>query len=148
VFSIEDNAGATFKPSIIRNSIGQNWKKTVGPDDIERSYALTPKLPDTVYAGAPYLRQLHSGETVLSYQSTFNRNHNWEQSCMQVALGNSDAKDFVGVPAPINIPLNKQGLWNSLCVLNDDTIIAITSTNAFGDRTEVWMIKGRLVKNK
>jgi hypothetical protein len=148
VFSIEDNAGASFKPSIIRNSINQNWQKTVGADDAERTYALTPKLPDTVYAGAPYLRQLHSGETILSYQSTFNRGHNWEQSCMQVALGNSDASDFVGVPTPFDIPLNKQGLWNSLCVLNDDTVIAITSTNAFGDKTEVWMIKGRLIKNK
>lgn len=147
-FSIEDNAGASFKPSIIRNSLGQNWQKTVGADDAERSYALAPKLPDTVYAGAPYLRQLHSGETVLSYQSTQNRNHDWEQACMQVALGNSDAKDFVSVPTPFNIPLNKHGLWNALCVLNGDTIIALTSTNAFGNGTEIWMIKGRVVKNK
>lgn len=148
VFSIEDNAGATFKPSIIRNSISQNWQKKVGPDDAERIYALTPKLPDTVYAGAPYLRQLHSGETVLSYQSTQNRNHNWEQACMQVALGNSDAKDFVSVPTPFSIPVNKHGLWNSLCVLNDDTIIALTSTNAFGNETEIWMIKGRVITKK
>ncbi|SCW84827.1 sialidase family protein [Mucilaginibacter sp. NFR10] len=148
VFSIEDNAGTSFKPSIIRNSIGQNWQKTVGPDDAERTYALTPKLPDTVYAGAPYLRQLHSGETVLSYQSTQNRNHNWEQACMQVALSDSNAKDFVSVPTPFDIPLNKHGLWNALCVLNDDTIIALTSTNAFGKGTEIWMIKGRVVKKK
>ncbi|GGB20248.1 hypothetical protein GCM10011500_40470 [Mucilaginibacter rubeus] len=147
-FSIEDNAGATFKPSIIRNSIGQNWKKTVGPNDAERTYALTPKLQDTVYAGAPYLRQLLSGETVLSYQSTQNRNHNWEQACMQVALGNSDAENFMSVPAPFNIPVDKHGLWNSLCVLNDDTIIALTSTNAFGNGTEIWMVKGKVVTEK
>ncbi|WEA00030.1 hypothetical protein [Mucilaginibacter sp. SJ] len=67
---------------------------------------------------------------------------------MQVALGNRDAKEFVSVPTPFNIPLNKQGLWNSLCVLKDDTIIAITSTNAFGNGTEIWMIKGRVVKKK
>ncbi|MDB5146083.1 MAG: exo-alpha-sialidase, partial [Mucilaginibacter sp.] len=36
----------------------------------------------------------------------------------------------------------------SLCVLNDDTIIALTSTNAFGDKTEVWMIKGKIVIKK
>jgi hypothetical protein len=148
VFSIEDNAGASFKPSIIRNSISQNWQKTVGADDTERIYALTPKLPDTVYAGAPYLRQLHGGETVLAYQSTLNRNHNWEQACMQVAVGNSNAEGFVGAPTPFNIPLNKQGLWNALCVLSDDTIIALTSTNAFGNGTEVWMIKGRLITKK
>lgn len=148
VFSIEDNAGATFKPSIIRNSIAQNWQKTVGADDAERSYALTPKLPDTAYAGAPFLRQLHSGETILSYQSTLNRNHNWEQARMQVAVGDSDARDFVTVRDPFTVPLDKQGLWNSICVLNDDTIIALTSTNAYGGNTAIWMIKGRLIKKK
>jgi hypothetical protein len=148
VFSIEDNAGATFKPSIIRNSITQNWQKTVDADDAERSYALTPKLPDTVYAGAPFLRQLHSGETILSYQSTLNRNHNWEQARMQVAVGDSEARDFVAVADPFTVPLDKQGLWNSICVLNDDTIIALTSTNAYGGGTAIWMIKGRLVTKK
>lgn len=146
LFSIEDNAGGQFKPSIIRNSFTQNWQKTVGPNDDERTYALTPKLPDTVYAGAPFLRQLHSGQTVLSYQSTQNRGHNWEQACMQVALGNSNGADFISVPTPFNVPIGKHGLWNSLCVLNDDTIIALTSTNAYGDGNAVWMIKGHLVK--
>ena len=147
-FSIEDNAGGQFKPSIVRNSFVQNWKKTVGANDAERTYALTPKLPDTVYAGAPFLRQLHSGETVLSYQSTMGRGHNWEQACMQVAVGNSNAENFIAVPTPFNVPVGKHGLWNSICVLNDDTIIAITSTNAYGDSNAVWMIKGRLVKKR
>ncbi|SDE99611.1 BNR repeat-like domain-containing protein [Mucilaginibacter pineti] len=147
-FSIEDNAGGQFKPSIIRNSFAQNWQKTVGANDAGRTYALTPKLPDTIYAGAPFLRQLHSGETILSYQSTMGRGHNWEQACMQVTVGNSNAENFISVPTPFNVPVGKHGLWNSLCVLNDDTIIALTSTNAYGDSNAVWMIKGRLVKKR
>lgn len=148
LFSIEDNVKGQFKPSIIRNSFSQNWQKTVGPNDNERTYALTPKLPDTVYAGGPYLRQLHSGETVLSYQSTMNRSGNWELACMQVAVGNSNGENFVQVGAPFKIPVNKHGLWNSLCVLHDDTIIALTSTNAYNNYTAIWMIKGRLTNKK
>lgn len=143
LYSIEDNAGGQFKPSIIRNSFNQNWQKTVGPNDMERNYALTPKLPDTVYAGAPYLRQLHNGQTLLSYQSTQNRGSNWELACMQVAIGNNKGRDFINASQPFTVPLNKHGLWNSLCVLDDDTIIALTSTDAYGS-SAIWMIKGHL----
>jgi hypothetical protein len=143
VFSIEDNSGGQFKPSIIRNSIAQNWQKTVGRGDAERTYALTPGLPQAVYAGAPYLRQLHSGQTILSYQSTQNRDNNGDLACMQVAVGDDNAKNFKNVSTPFTVPLNKHGLWNSLCVLNDDTIIALTSTDAYGSNA-IWMIKGHL----
>jgi hypothetical protein len=147
VFSIEDNGGGQFKPSIIRNSIAQNWQKTVGPGDAERTYAITPRLPETVYAGAPYLRQLHGGQTILSYQSTQNRDNNDNLACMQVAVGDENAKNFKNVSAPFNVPLSKHGLWNSLCVLSDDTIIALTSTDAYGSNA-IWMIKGHLaIKN-
>ncbi|WP_419788582.1 sialidase family protein [Mucilaginibacter sp. SP1R1] len=148
LFSIEDNAGGRFKPSIIRNSFTQNWQKTVGPNDAGRTSAMIPKLPDTVYAGAPYLRQLHSGQTVLSYQSTQNRQNNGDLACMQVAVGDSNGKNFVNVNTPFHIPLNKHGLWNSLCVLHDDTVVALTSTNAYNNYTAIWMIKGHLINKK
>lgn len=148
LFSIEDNTGGQFKPSIIRNSFSENWQKTVGVNDTRRTYALTPKLPDTVYVGAPYLCQLHGGQTILSYQCTLGRSGNWELACMQVAVGNSRGENFVNTTAPFHIPQNKQGLWNSLCVLNDDTIIALTSTNAYNNYTAVWMIKGHLTHKK
>ncbi|GAA4314330.1 hypothetical protein GCM10023149_10460 [Mucilaginibacter gynuensis] len=145
-FSIEDNAVGQFKPSIIRNTFKQNWKKSVDANDAERNYALAVPLPDSVYAGAPYLRQLHNGQTILAYQSTQGRGHNWEQACMQIAVGDSKAMNFQQVTTPFSVPNDKHGLWNSLCVLNDDTVIALTSTNAYGNRNAVWMIKGRLVK--
>jgi hypothetical protein len=145
-FAIEDNVGGQFKPSIIRNTIKQNWQKTVGPKDNGRNYAIATRLPDTDYAGAPYLRQLHSGQTVLSYQSTQSRSGNSNLACMQVAVGDNNVRNFVNVSTPFAVPADKHGLWNSICVLNDDTIIAITSTNAFGSNA-IWMVKGHLKTN-
>jgi len=148
LFSIEDNAGGQFKPSIIRNSFSQNWKTVVGRNSRERNYALSVKLPDSVYAGAPFIRQLHSGALILSYQCNLSRNHNWELSSMRVAVGDNTGHNFVNTEEPFKIPLNKSALWNSLCVLNDDTIIAITSTNAYSNHTAIWMIKGHLTTRK
>lgn len=145
LFSIEDNNNGQFKPSIIHEAIGKGSATSTVATASKRSYDVVAGLPDSVYAGAPYLRQLHSGETILSYQTTLNRINKWDLSAMMVAVGNHKALDFKNVSPPFNIPLNKQGLWNSLCVLSDDTIIALTSTNAFNNYTAVWMIKGHLV---
>ncbi|WP_276482506.1 hypothetical protein [Paraflavitalea pollutisoli] len=144
VFAIEDNAGANFKPYIIHNSIPENWQQTIGADDPHRQYALAEKVEEVTYAGAPYLRQLSTGETILSYQGTEGRTHKMENAEMKVVIGNAAAGQFTSKSSPFPIPPNKNGLWNSLCILDDDTIIALTSTNAYGPRTEVWMIKGRL----
>jgi hypothetical protein len=68
---------------------------------------------------------------------------------MFVTIVNTDARNFGQTSIPFTVPLNKHGLWNSLCVLEDDTIIALTSTNAWSNNsTDVWMIKGQLVNDK
>lgn len=144
LFSIEDNAVGEFKPSIIRTTIADNWKTVTRATSENRNAALAKPLHDTIYAGAPYLRQLKTGETILSYQGTEGRNMDWSHSCMFVAIGDADGKNFTNQSIPFNVALNKQALWNSLCVLDDDTIIALTSTNAWSNGTEVWMIKGRV----
>ncbi|CAN5533463.1 hypothetical protein BH11BAC5_BH11BAC5_38400 [soil metagenome] len=148
LFSIEDNAVNNFKPSIIRGSIEGKWTSVVDGASVNRNAALATALPDSVYAGAPYLRQLKTCETILSYQGTTGRNKNWQQSCMFVTIGDADGRNFGQTSIPFNVPINKHGLWNSLCVLEDNTIIALTSTNAFSDKgAEVWMIKGHLVND-
>lgn len=146
LFSIEDNAVGEFKPSIIRSTIVDNWKTVVVGTSEKRNAALLKPLHDTIYAGAPYLRQLKAGETILSYQGTEGRMRDWNHACMFVVVGDAAGKNFTNRSIPFNVPLNKQGLWNSLCVLDDNTVIALTSTNAYSaNTTEVWMIKGRLV---
>lgn len=144
LFSIEDNGHGQFKPSIIRKKLNEKYSGPVGPNDKERNTALIPPLPDTVYAGAPFLRQMHQGCMLLSYQSTINRHVDWKLSCMQVAIGDKMGKKFSNTNLPFNVPIDKHGLWNSLCILPDDTIIAVTSTNAYSSNTAIWMIKGKL----
>ena len=73
VFSIEDNVRGQFKPTIIRNSFRQNWQQTVAANNEELPAALIPQLPESVYAGAPFLKMLQSGGGILSYQATINR---------------------------------------------------------------------------
>jgi hypothetical protein len=148
VFSIEDNAVITFKPSIVHSAGDGGWNGVVDGTGANRNAALATPLPGSVYAGAPYLRQLKTGETILSYQGTTSRNKDWKQACMFVTVGDADAGNFGQTFIPFTVPLNKHGLWNSLCILEDDTIIALTSTNAYADsNTEVWMIKGNLVND-
>ena len=146
LFSIEDNAVGEFKPSIIRTGIDGKWNTIADEASVNRTWALAQPLPDSVYAGAPYLRQLQTGETILSYQATTERNKDWNQACMFVAIGDKEGKNFGQQSIPFAVPLNKHGLWNSLCVLDDNTVIALTSTNAFANNTEVWMIKGHVIK--
>jgi hypothetical protein len=150
--AIEDNGvdGKEFKPVIIRTSAVNSWSNApVLAYDPTREYALDKlaTIPDTNYAGAPYIRQLTSGEVVLSYQGNELRSDfKWDRSDMIVSIGSSLGKNFnrKSIPFYISDP-SKTALWNSLCVENDSTVIALTSTDAYG-KTAVWMIKGRVLR--
>jgi len=144
--AIEDNGFVNFKPYIITNTLEENWQTTVLADSPNRIYAMKTPVKNEVYAGAPYLKQLSTGETILSYQGTESRSGNsLNDAIMKVMVGDDLARNFDGRTEPFTIPIGKSGLWNSIAVLKDDTIIALTSTNAFGSgATEIWMIKGKL----
>jgi hypothetical protein len=147
LFSIEDNGFENFKPYIIRSTAGNNWHEIVIGSSRYRSYALRDSLEEKVYAGAPYLRVLLNGNTILSYQSTQFRNgkHAVNNAEMVVAIGDAEGRNFTNLSVPFKIPANTVGLWNSITVLEDDTIVALTSTNAYNNKPGVWMIKGKLV---
>ena len=147
-FAIEDDGEGNFKPYIIRSSFKNNWSATVDATSQNRSYALTEKLGKEIYAGAPYLRQLKSGETILSYQGTEGRINKMQHADMKVVIGDSQARNFGMKSVPFLIPPGKSCLWNSLTVLDDDTIVAVASTNAYSEKSEIWMIKGRLVSDE
>ncbi|MBT1696098.1 glycoside hydrolase [Fulvivirgaceae bacterium PWU4] len=148
IIAIEDNGiDGTFKPVIIRTPATGAWKNApVLANSKDRSHALDTRnrVPTDAYAGAPYIRQLPSGETLLSYQSTEWRNNApWDRSDMVVAIGDSEGRNFNYKSRPFNFSdSTKTCLWNSITVLNDTTVIALSSTNAFSDKTGVWMIKG------
>tara|TARA_R110002050_G_scaffold188756_4_gene323398 strand:- start:939 stop:2678 length:1740 start_codon:yes stop_codon:yes gene_type:complete len=148
VYSIEDNGtNNSFKPYIIRNTLSENWSETVTGSSSNRNYALFDPLDDSEYAGAPYLARLSTGEVLLSYQGTEKRNGNSiDNADMKVAIGTNSATNFNRTTTPFIIPEGKSALWNSIAVLDDDTVVALATTNAFGSGTsQVWMIKGHIV---
>lgn len=147
VYAIEDNGFRNFKPYIIRSSVNNNWQKTIGANDVNRTYALADKIPDSIYAGAPYLRQLKTGETILSYQGTEGRINDMNHSEMTVLIGDERAMNFNRKTVPFKLAPEKSGLWNSLSVLDEYTVAALTSTNNYttGRGDEVWMIEGHII---
>lgn len=152
VFAIEDNGVGSFKPSIIRNTLEENWSAPVGATSDNRNYALAVKLNDNIYAGAPYLRQLAIGDVIMSYQGTEGRLANGmtnelDYSQMNFAIGTDEARSFNRKSVPFNIAQNKSGIWNSVSVIDGNTVVALTSTNGFAVNNdfEVWMIKGHLI---
>jgi len=146
--SIEDNKTGEFKPTIYREQIINNWHDgTITADDPRRSYhPLSEPLPAGIYAGGPFIERLKTGEVLLSYQSNLNRSKLWDRSAMIVEIGDDRGTVFSRRTVPFLIPDAGWGLWNSLAVIDGNTPVAITSTNAFSDySTEVWMIKGKVI---
>lgn len=146
VYAIEDLGWlGYFKPAVIRTAVETDWSQPVGPVDFNREYALYYPIGLRLYAGAPYLRQLSTGETLLSYQGTEGRRNNLRNAEMKVVIGDTQARNFCRKTVPFDIPADRYALWSSLTILKDDTVVAITTTNAFSGRAEVWMIKGYVV---
>ncbi|MES2648990.1 MAG: sugar-binding protein [Bacteroidota bacterium] len=147
VLTIEDNGFGNFKPYTIRNSITENWANTVTATSDKRHYALADIIAEELTAGAPYLAQLKTGETILSYQGTEGRTNNMEQAEMKVAIGDVNAKSFGRKSIPFAIATNKSALWSSVSVLDDNSVVAVTSTSNYStsNRTEVWMIRGYVI---
>jgi hypothetical protein len=143
--AIEDNGllGA-FKPVIIFSSITDNWKSgPVSGTSRQRWGALQTPLASKVYAGAPYLRQMPTGETILSFQQS--DSGDMKQSRMVVCVGDSKARNFAHAAYPFPQTAGASQLWNSLFVKNETTISAVSETMINGIRG-IWCVDGRLVR--
>jgi hypothetical protein len=157
VCAIEDNGLAgEFKPVVVRTSVDDGWRG--GPvlaDSPRREAALRADeaLAPEIYAGAPALVQLPSGETILSYQSSAGRKqHNADFSVPVVCVGNAQARDFVAMALPFpDLPAEASANWNSLTVLDPDTIMLVSSFERVDSphgRSAIWTIIGRVVWEK
>lgn len=151
IVAIEDNGidPKEFKPVIIRTNAFHSWNNApVLSSDAAREYAMdrSNRIPATKYAGGPYIRQVNSGEVILSYQGNeWRKDFQWDRSDMIVSIGSPEGKNFNRKSTPFYISdHSKTALWNSLCVENDSTVIALSSTNVYG-KTAVWMIKGHIL---
>lgn len=145
VVVIEDNYIDRFKPYTVRTKLTENWNNPVLADSPNREYALTEKIADSAYLGAPYLLVLPTGETIISYQTNEGRDKNWELSTMEVAIGDRDARNFGRRSRPFDVPLNKEAKWNSLALWDENTIVAFASSNAKSKNIAPWLIKGYII---
>ncbi|MBR5848332.1 MAG: hypothetical protein IKY69_02545 [Bacteroidaceae bacterium] len=151
--AIEDNGiRGRFKPVIVRTS--SNWADgCVSADDSRREEALCDScsLPKNIYAGAPYLINLGESHTLLSIQSTEGRKgENERYANMQVYVGDKDARNFGSRSTPLpDLPENAQALWNSITMLDGNTIIAIMSVHGYKkNQNGIWTIKGKIERVK
>lgn len=167
VVAIEDisriNNVTTFRPAIVATDINNPWPGTVMPGNTNRWFALSSLAAHTDnYSGAPQIRQLSTGETVLSYLSTWGRanlsvDNNDQNADMVVTIGNSQARSFGKKSKPFNLPTTKvtdaegsiyyTGLWGSVHVLPNDEVLAMTQSNYHSDGSHhrwggVYVIKG------
>ncbi len=139
VVSIEDSR-SWFKPYTVRTKITDNWAGGYVPrDSPNRDNSLVKKLSDYYYQGAPYLAAVPGG-TVMSYQTTEGRDKNDALAAMAVVVGDATARNFDRETRPFVVPTTSSALWNSLCYIGDNTIMAATS---YGGR----IIKGYLLND-
>lgn len=143
--AIEDNGlSGNFKPVVVWTSAKDNWRSGVIDAKSRRRWsALQSPLPASVYAGAPYLRQMPSGDTILSFQQSDNGDLQFAR--MVVGIGDAQARNFGNLSYPFPHTPGKSQLWNSLFVKNNDTITAISQTEINGV-SGIWSIDGRLVR--
>ena len=146
VLAIEDNGlSGNFKPSIIHSPLTENWRQgPAGPKSSRRWGALEEPLPAPVYAGAPYICQMPSGETILSVQSTEGGRR---KPHMVVYIGDDEAKGFAYPSVPVRVPPSTSCLWNALFVKDARTVTALTRTTLRGV-SGLWAIDGRFVPPK
>jgi hypothetical protein len=82
----------------------------------------------------------------VSYQSSENRNSpNEARSILTVAIGDKTGRNFEKVTRPFEVPIDKEAMWNSLAMWDNQTVVASTSTNFKSANSEVWMIKGHVI---
>ena len=135
VCAIEDNGfSQMFHVMIVHTT--DNWNQPAADGNSPRRWKAVEQPIDVEWGGAPYIRQMPAGETILSFQSSVGR----DKPQMVVYVGDENARNFGGRSVPFKVPKNKGGWWGSLFVKDDRTVTAISSCNG-----GVWAIDGKVV---
>ncbi|MBO7120547.1 MAG: exo-alpha-sialidase [Bacteroidaceae bacterium] len=127
VVAIEDNGWdgiGDFVPTTVRVSLSNNWANGayVNGTSTNRNRSINYDYCPVAKGGAPYLRVLPGGETVLSHQSRYGESDNMK---MYVYVGNKQAKDFKAMSKPFNQGTTKGCWWNSLAVIDTGIVVAV-----------------------
>ncbi len=142
---IEDNGWPSYKWSfratVVRCSLEDNWSETILADSPNREIIFANDEDKQYISAAPYLRKLHTGETIASWQG----NHGGRSSSylnMFVAVGNEDARNFSHVTEPFSRSETEHALWNSVSVIGDGSVLAVASLGGATAGNSIYTKKG------
>ena len=153
--AIEDDGwGGGFQPGILYTSLEDNWTSgTRYGDSPDRWIGVRGGEPRG--GGAPYLIQLNTGETILSTQTNSladTRGAPWDDMYkfrQFVYVGNAMARNFgcYSIPFPFMDEPNQGGVWNSVCQINDSTLMAVSEVHGTSNgRDGIWTNEGRIMR--
>jgi hypothetical protein len=158
--------GQRLHPIVICNQISDNWSEMVGKGSPYRFHPFQTSLEsEVVYSGAPYIIttdnyivysyqiadwwQPEPGMTPSQQLSMAKKNNEEEHSTLEVQVcPKSEVKDgyFYTMRAPSR-PIQmdqstgkEQAIWNSLCDLGNDEILAVSQFN-----NKVYTVRGKIV---
>ena len=143
--------GTRLFPAVVCNSIDNNWKDPVGKDSELRFHPFRRSLKsDFIYSGAPYIITTDN-YIVYSYQisddSESAQENNARHATMEVQIcPKKEVKDgfFYSMRAssrPIDVDQSVQtAVWNSLCHLGGDEILAVSQFNG-----HVYLVRGKII---
>ena len=137
-----------FHPQIVCTKIADNWKTPVYSASANRFDPFRTSMESAyIYAGAPYLIRTDN-YFVLCYQSSEGAlEPTTKNSVMELAVCRIDemkGHEFLTMRErirPFDIDQTRDnGLWNSLCDLGNDTILAVTQLSG-----NIYIRKGKIV---
>ena len=143
--------GTRLFPAVVCNSIDNNWKEPVGKDSELRFHPFRRSLKsDLTYSGAPYIITTDN-YIVYSYQisdeSESAQENNARHATIEVQIcPKKEVKDgfFYSMRAssrPIDVDQSVQtAVWNSLCHLGGDEILAVSQFNG-----HVYLVRGKII---
>jgi len=151
--AIEDNGlvPGNFKPTLLTTALSDLWSSgALDASSPKRWGALRSDVLPPAYTtcAAPYLAVLPDGTTVLSIQGDEGRTSS--VSMPRVYLGSPAARDFHSASIPFPwLPSSATGLWNSLTVLDADTVALVSSvagvSTSYGNEA-LWLSKARVLR--
>lgn len=135
--AFEDNGWTNaFVPTIAHST--DNWSSVVTGNSGNRWKAFADGYNEFITGGAPYLRVLKNGETLLSHQYVYRNENGNELTRMYTYVGDENARNFKAVAMPFRISDGQSAKWNSVSVLNDGSVLATGEVNG-----QVGYVTGR-----
>ena len=143
--------GTRLHPIVVSSTIEDNWKTPVLKDSPRRFHPFRNSLKsDVVYSGAPYVIATDN-YIVYSYQiadiSDDKKENDSRHAAMEVQVcPKTEVKDgsFYTMRAatrPIDLDQwTETAVWNSLCDLGNDEIMAVSQYNGY-----VYLVRGKII---